>query len=245
MREIIPFGRRDFLKKAILGTAGFVLSLVNPWRRAEAGFSFWTNSEFVGKTRDGEYETFYIQYYKSFRRIKADQWRLKIGGLCEAPQELTLSEVNTLPGRAQVSRVKCVECWSAKAEWGGFHLSELEKRVRPKPEAVGILFRCGDTYVEYLSREDLLHERSLLVHTMNGRPLSDEHGFPLRLIIPFKYGYKSAKAILEMEYVSTPQKGTWTQIGPYSADGTILPGYDHPLDRGKVKRKIFGGEVFD
>ena len=60
MREINPFGRRDFLKKAILGTAGFVLSLVNPWRRAEAGFSFWDNSEYVGKTRDGEYENFYI-----------------------------------------------------------------------------------------------------------------------------------------------------------------------------------------
>jgi DMSO/TMAO reductase YedYZ molybdopterin-dependent catalytic subunit len=244
MRPLNRLGRRDFLKSGILGTAGFFLSLARP-DRALALFNFWNNSEYVGKTRDGEYKDFYIQYYKSFKRIKADAWRLKVGGLCEAPQEFTLTEVKAIPGKNQISRVKCVECWSNKAEWGGFHLSELEKQVRPKPQAVGVLFRCGDTYVEYLSREDLLHERVLLAHTMDGHPLSDEHGFPLRLIIPFKYGYKSAKAILEMDYVDTPKKGTWSDIGPYSTDGTILPGYDHPLDRGKVKRRIFGGEVFD
>lgn len=48
-----------------------------------------------------------------------------------------------------------------------------------------------------------------------------------------------------MDYVGTPKKGTWSDIGPYSVDGMILPGYDHPLDRGKTKRKIFGGEIFD
>ncbi|MBI3802246.1 MAG: molybdopterin-dependent oxidoreductase [Nitrospirae bacterium] len=244
MRALRPFGRRAFLKKALLGTAGFVLSLVTSRGRAEA-ITFWSNSDYVGKTREGEYKDFYIQYYKSFKRIDGAAWRLKVGGRCEAPQTLTLGEVKALPGTSQVSRIKCVECWSNKAEWSGFHLSELEKLAHPGPEAVGILFRCGDGYTEYLSRAELLQERVLLVHTMNGRPLSDEHGFPLRLIIPFKYGYKSAKAILGMEYVDTPKKGTWSEIGPYSVDGTILPGEDHPLDRGKVKRRIDGGEIFD
>ncbi|NIQ01475.1 MAG: molybdopterin-dependent oxidoreductase, partial [Nitrospinaceae bacterium] len=63
----------------------------------------------------------------------------------------------------------------------------------------------------------------------NGEPLTDEHGFPLRVIIPFKYGYKNPKAILKMEYVAEPRPGTWSRIGPYSRDGTILPGTDHPL----------------
>lgn len=245
MRPLTEFDRRDFLKKAAAGTAGLTLSLLMPPARALAAFSFWKNSDYVGKSRDGEYKDFYIQYYKSFKRIKADAWRLKVGGFCERPQEFALDEVKAISGRSQISRLKCVECWSNKAEWGGFHLSELEKRIAPKSQAVGVLFRCGDTLVEYLSREDLLNDRSLLVHTMNGKPLSDEHGFPLRLIVPFKYGYKSAKAILEMEYVAAPQPGTWSRIGPYSVDGTILPGYDHPLDRGKIKRKIFGGEIFD
>jgi methionine sulfoxide reductase catalytic subunit len=245
MRPLTQLYRRDFLKNVMVGTAGLILSILNFPARALGSFSFWDNSEYVGKTRDGKYENFYIQYYKSFKRIKGDEWRLKVSGLCEVPQELTLAEVRAIPGKSQVSRIKCVECWSNKAKWEGFHLSELEKKVRPKPQAVGVFFRCGDTLVEYLSREDLLHERTLFVHTMNDQPLSDEHGFPLRLIVPFKYGYKSPKAILEMEYVGVPKKGTWSQIGPYSVDGTILPGYDHPLDHGKIKRKIFGGEIFD
>jgi len=237
--------RRTFVKKAVVGLAGFLGLLLRPSRRVLGGPNFWRSSEYVGKTRDGKYEKFYIQYYKSFKRIKAKNWALKVSGLCENPQSFSLDALKNLPFKTQVSRVKCVECWSAKAKWRGFALADLERQVRPHPEAVGILFRCADTYVEYLSLEDLHHTRTLLVHTMNDKSLSDEHGFPLRVIIPFKYGYKSPKAILEMEYVAEHKKGTWSQIGPYSVDGTILPGYDHPLDRGKKRRRIFGGEVFD
>ena len=80
---------------------------------------------------------------------------------------------------------------------------------------------------------------------MNGKPLTDEHGFPLRVIVPFKYGYKNPKAILKMEFVSNFQAGTWSKIGAYSMDGTILPGTDHPLDFGKRPRRIPGGEILD
>ena len=80
---------------------------------------------------------------------------------------------------------------------------------------------------------------------MDGKALDPEHGFPLRMIVPFKYGYKNPKAILKIEYVSQPLPGTWSKIGPYSIDGTILPGYDHPLDQSGTRRKIHGGEIFD
>ncbi len=238
--------RRTFIARVLLGILGFFTVLIWPGRRLFAEiFSFWRGSKYVGKTRDGIYKTFYVQYYKSFKRIKVEDWQLKVGGLCENPSALSLSAIKALPLKAQVSRVKCVECWSAKAKWAGFAFVDLEKVVRPLPQAVGVLFRCADRYVEYLSLEDLHHKRTLLVHTMNDDALSDEHGFPLRVIIPFKYGYKSPKAILEMEFVGEAKKGTWSQIGPYSVDATILPGYDHPLDRGKKRRRIFGGEIFD
>jgi methionine sulfoxide reductase catalytic subunit len=96
---------------------------------------------------------------------------------------------------------------------------------------------------EYLSREALNQDRVLLVHSMNGESLSDAHGFPLRLIVPSKYGYKNPKAILEMEYVAKQQAGTWGKIGPYSSDGTMLPGWDHPLKDNKQARRISGGEI--
>lgn len=249
MRTLSQISRRRFLRKFFLGFFMFTFSFLKPffgaWNDALAGFNFWRSSEYVGKTREGKYKQFYIQYYKPFRRIDRKKWRLKVNGLCENPQEFTLDALERLPNKNQTSRIKCVECWSAKAEWGGFSISELEKQVKPLPEAIGIVFRCADTYVEYLSLEEIRHERTLLVYSMNNKPLSDEHGFPLRVIIPFKYGYKSPKAILEIEYVDRFKRGTWTQIGPYSADGTILPGYDHPLDRGKKRRQIFGGEIFD
>lgn len=245
MRTIKQIGRRRFISKVLLGVAGFFVAFSGKQSKAFAGFNFWRSSEYVGKTRDGQYEKFYIQYYKSFKRIKVDSWRLQVEGACDLPQNFTLNDLKKLPEKKQISRIKCVECWSAKAEWRGFGLSDLAQRVLPTPEAVGVLFHCADTYVEYLSLEDLQHERTLLVHTMNGAALSDEHGSPLRVIIPFKYGYKSPKAILKLEFVTEAGRGTWNRIGPYSVDGTILPGYDHPLDRGKKRRRIFGGEIFD
>ncbi len=139
--------------------------------------------------------------------------------------------------------MKCVECWSAKAEWSGFHFSELMKLCPPQPEATGVVFHCGDAYTEHLPLEDLNHPRTLWVTEMDGAPLSDEHGFPLRVIIPSKYGYKNPKAILRIEYVSELQYGTWSKIGPYSPDGTLLPGTDHPLDLGKTPHRISGGEI--
>jgi len=249
MRTLKKIDRRRFLRKFLLGIATFVLTLLRPFsgslRGAQAGLNFWRSSDYVGKTREGRYKKFYIQYYKPFRRVERKEWRLIVTGLCETPQVFTLEGLKELPRINQISRIKCVECWSAKAEWEGFSLRDLEKKVRPRPEALGVIFRCADTYAEYLSLEEMHHERTLLVHTMNQAPLSDEHGFPLRVIIPFKYGYKSPKAILEIEFVDRPKRGTWTQIGPYSSDGTILPGYDHPLDQGKKRRRIFGGEILD
>ena len=177
------------------------------------------------------------------RRINAETWRLKISGLCEVPKTFTFNELWNLPTRSQSSRLKCVECWSARAQWSGFSIKELEQIVQPHASVWGMVFHCGDEYKEYLSLEALNQDRVLLVHTMNGKPLSDTHGFPLWLIAPSKYGYKNPKATLEMEYVAEQQGGTWSKIGPYSPDGTILPGIDRPLEYSKQARRIAGGEI--
>ncbi len=179
------------------------------------------------------------------RRINGETWRLKVSGLCENPRTFTLNELQNLPTRSQSSRLKCVECWSARAEWSGFSVKDLAQIILPHASAHGVLFHCGDEYKEYLPLEELNLHRVLLAHSMNGEPLSDAHGFPLRVIAPSKYGYKNPKAILEMEYVAEQQAGTWSKIGPYSPDGTILPGTDHPLEYGKEPRRISGGEITD
>ncbi len=234
--------RRTFLGRSVLALSAWVLRGLLPYA-AEADET--PDPDFVSKTRTGKYEKFYINYWKPLRRIRAESWNLQVDGLCNQPETFTLDKLKSLPVKTQSSRMKCVECWSAKAEWQGFHISELEKIVQPQPEAVGIMFHCADNYIEYLDRESLNKDRSLLAYNMDGEPLSHEHGFPLRVIVPFKYGYKNPKAIMKIEYVAKPISGTWSKIGPYSIDGTILPGYDHPLDNNGTRRKIYGGEIFD
>jgi DMSO/TMAO reductase YedYZ molybdopterin-dependent catalytic subunit len=243
MRPFDGINRRSFLVRALAFCAAFVQGWWGRPGSAQADPDYFTGTDFVGKTRVGKFKQFYINYWKPLRRIKAEDWTLEVGGLCENPHTFTLDQLQDLPPVTQTSRLKCVECWSAKAEWSGFHFSELMKLCPPQPEATAVVFHCGDAYTEHLSLEDLNHPRALVVTQMDGAPLSDEHGFPLRVIVPFKYGYKNPKAIEKIEYVSELQYGTWSKIGPYSPDGTILPGTDHPLDLGKTPHRISGGEI--
>jgi methionine sulfoxide reductase catalytic subunit len=240
MRQIGKLTRRLFLQGGLWAIALLFWNGIRGTANAEDVFS---GTDFVGKTREGKHRSFYINFWKPMRRINAETWKLQISGLCEVPKTFTLAELQNLPTHSQSSRLKCVECWSARAEWSGFSIEDLERIVQPHASARGVLFHCGDEYKEYLSREALNQDRVLLAHIMNGKPLSDAHGFPLRLIAPSKYGYKNPKAILKMEYVSEHQSGTWSKIGPYSPDGTILPGTDHPLEYGKQARRIAGGEI--
>ena len=221
MRQIAKLTRRLFLQGGIW-TAALLLwhGFLGP-TKAWAADPF-LGTDFVGKTREGKHRSFYINFWKPMRRINAETWRLKISGLCEVPKTFTFNELWNLPTRSQSSRLKCVECWSARAQWSGFSIKELEQIVQPHASVLGMVFHCGDEYKEYLSLEALNQDRVLLVHTMNGKPLSDTHGFPLWLIAPSKYGYKNPTAILEMEYVAEQQAGTWSKIGPYSLNGTIL-----------------------
>ena len=144
----------------------------------------------------------------------------------------------------QVSRLKCVECWSAKARWSGFRFEDLIKEVQPDSKAKYVYFQSADSYYENYQLAELLRPRVLLVLRMNDQPLTREHGFPLRLIAPFKYGYKNVKYITRIEFTDERKRNYWSDNGPYSIDGTIQPGIDHPLDYRKKPLAINGGEVF-
>ena len=185
---------------------------------------------------------FYIRYYKPFEAVDPDRWTLSVEGLVKKPQELTLPDVQSLPLVSQVSRMKCVECWSAVAKWEGFHLRSLMEIVDPLPEAKWLHFYCADDYYESLSLEELLMERVLFVHRMNDQFVPDVYGAPLRLMVPFKYGYKSPKAIVRLVFAEEILPGYWPTVGPYSTRGDIQPGSDYPLDLGE-RRQITGGEV--
>jgi len=188
---------------------------------------------------------FRLMWYNPVPPIDQAKWRLDIKGLVEKPRQITLAELRSLPQTQQSSRMKCVQCWSARATWGGFRYASLLNLVRPKRSARAIRIDCADKWYEYMSLEEMANPRVLFALDMAGKPLPDNHGAPLRLIDPSKYGYKSAKLITSLTFVEEGKGSMACDIGPYySPTGEILAGYDTPLDLGaKTKRKIKGGEI--
>ncbi|HXA51147.1 MAG TPA: molybdopterin-dependent oxidoreductase, partial [Candidatus Acidoferrum sp.] len=168
-------------------------------------------------------------------------------GLVDRPLSLTLAELRKLPQDTQSSRMKCVQCWSARAAWGGFRFGEILERAKPKKTAKAVRIDCADRWYEYFSIQDLLSPRVLFAMDMQGQPLADRHGAPLRLIDPARYRYKSAKLITSIEFTEEGKGSMACDIGPYyTPNGEIQSGYDTPLDLGgQTKRKIKGGEITD
>jgi DMSO/TMAO reductase YedYZ molybdopterin-dependent catalytic subunit len=156
-----------------------------------------------------------------------------------------LEQLRRFPQETQLSRLKCVQCWSSRATWGGFRFGHLMEVAKPRKVANAVRIDCADGWYEYMSIDELLSPRVLLTLDMEGKPLASRHGAPLRLIDPSKYGYKSAKLITSIEFVDEGKGSMACDLGPYySPSGEILPGYDHPLDLGgKVRKKIKGGEI--
>jgi sulfoxide reductase catalytic subunit YedY len=188
---------------------------------------------------------FRIMWYNPIPPIDPKTYRLKIGGLVEHPQAISLADLGRFPQETQSSRMKCVQCWSSRATWGGFRFGHLLETVKPLKTARSIRIDCADKWYEYMSVQDMLSSRVLLALSMEGKPLPDRHGAPLRLIDPSRYGYKSAKLIASLTFVAEGKGSMACDLGPYySPGGEIQAGYDHPLDLGpKVRKRITGGEI--
>ena len=119
--------------------------------------------------------------------------------------------------------------------------------MKPLAGATAVRIDCADKWYEYMSLEEMADPGVMLCLEMAGKPLTDQHGAPLRLLAPAKYGYKSAKLVTKITFVEKGGGSMACDIGPYySPSGEILPGYDHPLDLGPhERRKIPGGEIVE
>ena len=241
--------RRRFLELAMAGALGSALAACSPQPAPvtpAAGPSptgpLATATRIRGKTVQNENRRDRnVRYFKRFVPPTPESWQLAVNGLVNKPLTLSLPDIQQLPAVEQVSRMKCVECWSFKAQWGGFALASLLEQVQPSPAATHVRLQCGDGYWEVLSLEDLLRDRVVFAYRMDGEFLADEYGSPLRLILPWKYGYKGAKCITAMSFVDSQSPGYWSTVGPYTISGDIEPGYDHPQETGELVRITEGG----
>lgn len=153
-------------------------------------------------------------------------WRLSIWGLVDKPLRLSLAQLAALPQRTQITRHDCVEGWSAIGEWTGPQLSTLLDAAKIRREAKFIVFRCADVlygrpYYESVDLVDAYHPQTIIAHQLNGQPIPEKNGAPLRMRIERQLGYKHAKyltaieAVASLDDIGDGKGGFWEDIANY------------------------------
>ena len=146
--------------------------------------------------------------------LKLATWTLTIDGEVEKPMILSWNDFMKLPKTVSVSDFHCVEGWSVlDCKWEGVHMREIEKLVKPLDVARAVSFECADNYVTSLFREELAGDDVLLVYKLNDKPLEVGLGFPVRLIVPNKYAYKSALWVVHLRFTRGKELGFWERRG--------------------------------
>ena len=153
------------------------------------------------------------------------KWRLEVSGLIKQPASFSLADLKSMPSRTQITRHDCVEGWSVIGKWKGVRLEEIINRVQPGTDAKYVVFRCMDTdsdganYFESIDMIDAVHPQTILAYELNDQPLPIDNGAPLRLRVENQLGYKHAKYIRALEFVSSLDKigqgkgGYWEDQG--------------------------------
>ena len=141
-------------------------------------------------------------------------WRLRVQGFVEKPLKLTFSEVLKLPRMSETADFHCVTGWSRlDNKWDGVLFKTIVETAKPKPEVKFVTFECSDGYTTSLPLADLLAGNVMLAYMLDGQMLEAKHGGPLRMVIPDKYGYKSAKWVETIRFTIDEEVGYWEQRG--------------------------------
>jgi DMSO/TMAO reductase YedYZ molybdopterin-dependent catalytic subunit len=147
-------------------------------------------------------------------QIKLDTYTLTVEGEVEKPAKLNWKDFLALPQTISVSDFHCVEGWSVlDCKWQGVLIRDIEKIVKPKDVAHSVTFECADNYTTSLFREELAGDDVLLAHKLNGEPIDEGLGFPVRLIVPSKYAYKSALWVERLRFTRNKELGFWEKRG--------------------------------
>jgi DMSO/TMAO reductase YedYZ molybdopterin-dependent catalytic subunit len=151
---------------------------------------------------------------RSNPKIDLKTYTLEIAGEVEKPVKLSWEHVLNLPKTTSVSDFHCVEGWSVlDCKWEGIQFKQIVELVKPKPEAKFVTFHCADGYTTSLTLDELSGDDVLLAYGLNGQPLEEGTGFPLRLAVPEKYGYKSALWVIKIRFTVQKELGFWEERG--------------------------------
>ena len=260
--EWLYLNRRQFLKNAaILGTGTLLAACapgLNPTPQEE---------EIILADELTPYEsiTTYNNYYefsltkelvaKEAKDFKTDPWQVEIFGLVKNPITLQMQEIlDQFPQEERVYRLRCVEGWSMVIPWVGFSFSKILDLVEPTEEAQFVVFEslADETQMpgltanfpwpfrEGLRIDEAKNELATIVTGMYGKPLPPQDGAPVRLVVPWKYGFKSAKSIIKIELVAERPETFWNTIAPreYGFYSNVNPDVPHPRWFQDTERRI-------
>ncbi|MGH9713534.1 MAG: sulfite oxidase-like oxidoreductase [Candidatus Acidiferrales bacterium] len=147
-------------------------------------------------------------------RFDPQTWDFRVTGLVEKPLRLTWDEFTRLPMKEVVADMHCVTRWSRfDVRWEGVLFTELMKLVQLKPEAKFVMVHADSDYTTNVPLADLMQPSSLFALKENGEPLPLEHGYPVRLVVPHLYAWKSAKWVRGLEFLPKDAPGFWEQNG--------------------------------
>jgi sulfoxide reductase catalytic subunit YedY len=190
------------------------------------------------------------------KNFKTTPWTLEIGGMVNKPQKIAIEDLlKRYPQEERIYRHRCVEGWSMVIPWTGFALSKLLKDVEPTAQAKYVRFESvlrpeempGQSsgyytwpYVEGLRLDEAMNDLAILVSGVYGKPALPQNGAPLRLSVPWKYGFKSIKAIVKIDLVADQPTSLWMNAAPneYGFYANVNPDVPHPRWSQSTERRI-------
>ena len=195
---------------------------------------------------------------RAAKTLQTSPWSVAVGGECEKPGTVSLADLlKGITPTERIYRLRCVEGWSMVIPWLGEPLAGVLKRIQPTSRAKfvafttladpkqmpGIRYPALDwPYREGLRIDEAMHPLAFLATGLYGKPLPQQNGAPLRLVVPWKYGFKSIKSIVAIDFVEKRPRTAWNDLQPseYGFFSNVNPNVDHPRWSQKTERRIAG-----
>ncbi len=195
--------------------------------------------------------------------FKPQPWSIKVGGMVGKPKEFGLEDLLAMPMEERIYRMRCVEAWSMVIPWIGFPLASLLDKVEPLGSAKYVAFETvvrpeqmpGQSgyfqplpwpYVEGLRLDEARHPLTILAVGLYGKTLPNQNGAPVRLVVPWKYGFKGIKSIVKITLTDKQPPTTWNLSAPneYGFYANVNPAVDHPRWSQATENRIGEGGFF-
>ncbi len=189
-------------------------------------------------------------------KMSVSPWEVVVEGLVNQPKTFSIEDIlSRFPREERIYRMRCVEGWSMVIPWLGFPLANLLKEVEPTGDAKYVRFVSSmqpDTmpglrnpafpwpYTEGLRLDEAMHDLTLLSTGLYGKEMPRQNGAPLRLVVPWKYGFKSIKSIVKIELTAEQPSTLWSSVAPneYGFYSNVNPGKPHPRWSQETERRI-------